>query len=166
MKINYYWSLTLICNFSTFAPTSTSNSNSTFSINSLKTLILKSLIPFTPYIVRHRAVHGSVQPVLGGFFAPHPTGAVSPYPWPHLTYGEVGTGLHWVRCTMPVRCGAFGLKKEKTTANNTYKIIKQPKHSLKKQTNKHIHYISLIPTKRYLKEIHNHSKKYSKTKHS
>ena len=27
-----------------------------------------------------RVVHGAVRLVLGGFFAPHPTGAVSPYP--------------------------------------------------------------------------------------
>ena len=40
-----------------------------------------------------RAVHRAVRPVFGGFFAPH------------LTCGEVETGLHKVRCTIPVRCG-------------------------------------------------------------
>ena len=43
--------------------------------------------------------------------------------------------------------------KPKTTRNNPPSIIQQPKYSFKKkQRNNHFHNISLIPTKKYIKQ--------------
>ena len=67
-------------------------------------------------------------PYRGGF----PISLTAPYIWRSGNQTTQGAMHH----AGSVQCIRFKKKKNQTTANNPYKIIKQPKHSLKKQTNK------------------------------